>query len=272
MEEATGRVVVITGASSGIGLSAAVALARRGDQVVLVGRDPARLRAAASEVRDASGTLPASFRCDFASLDDVRALGADLRTYYDRIDVLANNAGAVVVHPVTTMDGHELTIQANHLAPFLLTSLLHDRVLRMVVTASRAHRYGSLDPRDLDRHLTGYWPLRAYGSSKQANILFAGEAARQWPGMFSVSFHPGVVRTRFYSDNKIMAWGMRHAPLMRGPDKGAETLVWLATTDPARLVNGGYYVDKRPRHAAPKATNPALAAALWKASEQAVGL
>ncbi|REF96836.1 NAD(P)-dependent dehydrogenase (short-subunit alcohol dehydrogenase family) [Asanoa ferruginea] len=271
MEEVTGRVVVITGASSGIGLSAAVALARRGDQVVLVGRDPARLAAAASEVRDATGTLPASYRADFSTLDDVRTLAAHLRTAYDRIDVLANNAGAIVLHPATTVDGYELTIQANHLASFLLTTLLHDRIGRTVVTASGAYRWGNLDPRDLNRQLERYVPFLAYGTSKQANILFAGEAARQWPGMLSFSFHPGAVRTRFYNDNRLIAWGMKHGPFLRGPDKGAETLVWLATADPARLVNGGFYYDKKPRRVSPKATDQALAAALWKASEQAVG-
>ncbi|MDG4822650.1 SDR family NAD(P)-dependent oxidoreductase [Asanoa sp. WMMD1127] len=270
MEEVTGRVVVITGASSGIGLSAAVALASRGDQVVLVGRDPARLSAAAAEVRDATGTLPASFRADFAALDDVRTLAEQLRSAYDTIHVLANNAGAIVLHPATTVDGYELTIQANHLASFLLTVLLHDRIERMVVTASGAYRWGDLDPRDLNRPLERYFPLRAYGTSKQANILFAGEAARQWPGMLSFAFHPGVVRTRFYNDNRLIAWGMKRAPLLRSPERGAETLVWLATADPARLVNGAYYYDKKPRRAAAKATDPALAGALWKASEQAI--
>jgi NAD(P)-dependent dehydrogenase (short-subunit alcohol dehydrogenase family) len=270
VEEATGRVAVITGASSGIGLSAAVALARRGDHVVLVGRDPARLAAAAAEVRDAAGTLPASYRADFAALDDVRALADQLRSAYDRIDVLANNAGAIVLAPATTVDGYELTMQANHLAGFLLTVQLHDRIGRMVVTASGAYRWGNLDPHDLNRSLERYAPFRAYGTSKQANILFAGEAARQWPGMLAFSYHPGGVRTRFYSDNRLIAWGMRHAPLLRSPEKGAETLVWLATADPALLVNGAYYRDKKPRRVAAKATDAALAAALWKASEQAI--
>ncbi|GIF70651.1 retinol dehydrogenase [Asanoa siamensis] len=262
---------MITGASSGIGLSAAVALARRGDQVVLVGRDPVRLADAAAEVRDAAGTLPASFRADFAALDDVRALAETLRAAYDRIDVVANNAGAIVLHPATTVDGHELTIQANHLASFLLTVLLHDRVTRMVVTASGAHRWGNLDPRDLNRSLERYVPMRAYGTSKQANILFAAEAARQWPAMLSYSFHPGAVRTRFYNENRLIAWGMKRAPLLRGPEKGAETLVWLATADPALLVNGAYYFDMKPRRPYAKASDPAMAAALWKASEQAIG-
>ncbi|WP_425435336.1 SDR family NAD(P)-dependent oxidoreductase [Micromonospora pattaloongensis] len=266
------RVTVVTGASSGIGLAAAIELARRGDEVVLVGRDPARLGAAADEVRDASGARPATYRADFAVLDTVRTLADELRTAYDRIDVLANNAGAIVLRPTTTVDGFELSMQANHLAPFLLSCLLHDRVGRIVVTASAAHRSGALDPADLSRQLGGYRAMRAYGTSKQANILFAAEAARRWPRLFTASFHPGVVRTRFAADSRLVALGMRLAPFLRTPAKGAETLVWLAHTDTARLTSGGYYVDRRQRAPLRHAADPALAARLWEASERAVGL
>ena len=267
------RRVVITGASSGIGLAAAVALARAGDEVVLVGRDPARLQAAAQRVRQAAGgAAPALFRADFAALDDVRRLAADLRRSYDRIDVLANNAGAIVLSPVVTVDGFELSMQANHLAPFLLTHLLADRISRVVTTASAAHRSGALDPADLNRQLHGYRSFRAYGTSKQANILFAAEAARRWPGLLSYSFHPGVVRTRFANDNRIIAFTMRIAPFLRSPEGGARTLIWLTQQDPARLVNGGYYYRQRLRRPMRKAADPELAARLWTASEQALGL
>jgi NAD(P)-dependent dehydrogenase (short-subunit alcohol dehydrogenase family) len=272
VEEPAERVVVVTGASSGIGLAASVALARRGDRVVLVGRDPARLSAAATEVREAAGTLPATFRADFSSLDDVRSLAAELRDAYERIDVLANNAGAIVLQPVTTVDGFEVTIQANHLAPFLLTALLRDRVARVVTTASGAHRAGALDPAALNAPLRRYQPMRAYGTSKQANILFAAEAARRWPDVLSVSFHPGTVRTRFFGDSRLISWGMSWAPGLRTPEKGAQTLVWLAHAPAGQLRNGGYYQDCRLRRPLAKAADPRLAAALWEASERAVGL
>ncbi|MET8281919.1 SDR family NAD(P)-dependent oxidoreductase [Micromonospora sp. NPDC005174] len=272
MEDLTGRrLVVVTGASSGIGLAAAVAFACRGDQVVLVGRDPARLQAAADRVRDISGERPELFRADFAVLDDVRGLAGRLRDAYDRIDVLANNAGAIALQPLTTVDGFELSIQANHLAPFLLTNLLADRVGRMVVTASGAHRFGALDPDDLNRPLRAYRPMGAYGTSKQANILFAAEATRRWPGVRAYSFHPGVVRTRFANDSRLVAFGMRFMPF-RSPAKGAETLVWLANQDPARLVDGGYYYNRRPRRPYRKAADTRLAARLWEASATAVGI
>ncbi|SCF38047.1 Short-chain dehydrogenase [Micromonospora viridifaciens] len=272
MEDVTARrTVVVTGASSGIGLAAAVDLAGRGDRVVLVGRDPARLRDAGDRVRDSCGEQPELFRADFAVLDDVRRLAERLRAAYDRIDVLANNAGAIVLQPVTTVDGFELTMQANHLAPFLLSNLLRDRIGRMVVTASGAHRSGVLHPGDLNATLRRYRPMRAYGTSKQANILFAAEAARRWPDVPAYSFHPGVVRTRFGNESPVVALGMRLLPF-RSPERGAETLVWLANQDPARLTSGGYYHDRRPRRPLPKAADPALAARLWTASAQAVGI
>lgn len=266
--------MVVTGATSGIGLAAAVALAEQGDEVVLVGRDPARLRAAADRVGDASGLRPATFRADFSALDDVRRLAENLRSAYQRIDVLANNAGAIVLRPTRTVDRFELTMQANHLAPFLLTHLLRDRVGRVVTTASGAHRSGALDPADLDGRLRSYRPFRAYGTSKQANILFTLEAARRWPDLVSVCLHPGAVRTRFANENRLVAFGMRIAPsfALRSPEQGADTLVWLARHDRAGLVNGGYYVRRRLRRPLRKASDPGLARRLWEASEQALGL
>ncbi|MEU4788778.1 SDR family NAD(P)-dependent oxidoreductase [Micromonospora tulbaghiae] len=272
MEDLTERrIVVLTGASSGIGLAAAEELARRGDQVVLVGRDPARLRAAGELVRECCGEQPELFRADFAVLDDVRGLAERLRERYDRIDVLANNAGAIVLEPITTVDGFELSMQANHLAPFLLSNLLRDRIRRMVVTGSDAHRSGVLDPDDLNSALRSYRPFRAYGTSKQANILFTAEAARRWPDVPAHVFHPGVVRTRFGNESRIVALGMRLLPF-RSPEKGAETLVWLACQDPSRLTDGGYYADRKPHRPRPKAADPALAARLWTASAKAVGI
>ncbi|MFY1634360.1 SDR family NAD(P)-dependent oxidoreductase [Solwaraspora sp. WMMB335] len=274
---ATPRLAVITGASSGIGLAAAIALARRDVPVVLVGRHVERLAAAAAEVRESSGTTPATYRADFAVLDEVRALAGQLRAAYPHIDVLANNAGAIALRPVVTVDGFELSIQTNHLAPFLLTNLLLDRIRRVVTTASAAHRFGAVDPADLNAQLGGGGPsryrrMRAYGTSKQANILFAAELARRHPTVTSVSFHPGAVRTRFATDHPLVAWGMRVAPLLRSPQQGAQTLVWLAQEAPTRLVNGGYYADRKLRRPWAWAADQQLAGALWAASARAVGL
>lgn len=265
-------VVVVTGATSGIGLAAAVEFARRGEQVALVGRDPGRLSAAADRVRDAAGSPPATFRADFAVLHDVRELAERLRSAYPRISVLANNAGTMVFTPTRTVDGFELSMQANHLAPVLLTALLRDRVERAIFTASAAHRAGTLDPANLNAALVRYRPMRAYGTSKQAIILFAAEAARRWRDPLLACFHPGVVRTRFGSENRVVALGMRLLPGIRTPARGADTLIWLAYRDRGSVVNGGYYADRKLLRAHPNAADPAIAAELFEASLAAIGL
>ncbi|HET8684684.1 MAG TPA: SDR family NAD(P)-dependent oxidoreductase [Micromonosporaceae bacterium] len=275
MEDLTApRIIVVTGASSGIGLAAAEELARRGHQVALVGRDKDRLDTALSLVRRAaSGPAPAAFQADFAVLDEVRALAERLAGAYPRIDVLANNAGALVPRRVTTVDGFEATVQTNHLAAFLLTHLLRGRLTggRVVNTSSQLHR-GLLDPDDLSLARRRYVPLLTYASSKQANILFATEAARRWPDVLSTSFSPGTVRTRFGSDSWTVGPYFRIGFWLRTPAKGAETLVWLAEAPAGELVNGGHYVDRKVRRARGQATDPALASRLWDASLAAVGL
>lgn len=273
----TGRVVVVTGANSGIGLAAAEAFARGGATVAIVGRDQARLDSALAGVRAAGGAdggqRVSAYRADFTSFEQVRGLAAALREAYPKIDVLANNAGGIFKRRGTTADGFEITIQANHLAPFLLTHLLRDRLAggRVINTASDAHRMGRLDPADLNSS-GGYRAFPVYGTSKQANILFAAEAARQWPEISSFSYHPGVVRSRFAHDQIVVSTFYKVWPFLRTPAKGADTLVWLAGAPLDQLDSGGYYVDRRRRSPTAAAGSAETAAALWKASEAAVGL
>src|SRR5690348_229418 len=267
--------VVVTGASSGIGAAAAVGFARQGARVALVGRDPARLEETLSLVRAAAAPdrEPRTFTADYEVLDDVRRLAAELAEAYPMIDVLCNNAGMISPTLRSTVDGHERTMQTNHLAPFLLTNLLRENLRngRVVTTASDAHTGGALDPAKLDSS-DRYRPFTAYGSSKQANILFAAEAARRWPDILSTSYHPGVVRTRFGRDSRLMSIGIRIAFFLRTPTKGADTMLWLAQTSRDELTNGGYYLDRKP--ATPKgiANDPKAAAILWESSAAAVGL
>jgi NAD(P)-dependent dehydrogenase (short-subunit alcohol dehydrogenase family) len=266
--------VVVTGASSGVGLAAAQEFARRGARVVVVGRDPDRLASAVSAVQEAAGSAPDQFRADFARLDEVRALAAHLLDRYEKIDVLANNAGGLVSKFTSTVDGYESTIQGNHLAPFLLTNLLRDRLRggRVVNTASDAHRSGVPDPDNLTGNGGRYSAFGTYGASKAANILFAAEAGRRWPDILSTSYHPGVVRSRFGSDSFAVSMFYKITPFLVTPAGGADTMVWLATTDAAEVTQGGYYIKRQLRQPAPAAADPELAARLWEASAKAVGL
>lgn len=265
---------MVTGASSGIGLAAATELARRGWSVALLGRDAGRLAAATEQVAQAAAVPPRSLRCDFESLRQVRAVAAQLRDAYGSIDVLANNAGGNVGTRRVTEDGFEATIQGNHLASFLLTHELHDRLHggRIINTSSRVHVQGRLDPDDLSARNRPYRSLSSYANAKQANVLFTVEATKRWPDIASFAFHPGVVRTRFGSDNALYRIFWQYAPGLRTPEAGARTLVYLATAPRDALRPGAYYVDERTRPAAARATDPVLARRLWEASATAVGL
>ena len=267
------RTIVVTGASSGVGLAAAEQFAAMGDRVVVVGRNPDRLAQAVARVRAAGdGREPGRFQADFERLDDVRSLAGHLLETYESIDVLANNAGGMIKQYRRTADGYEATIQGNHLGPFLLTNLLRDRLTggRVVNTASDAHRRNNLDPADFTGSAATYQAWRAYGAGKAANILFAAEAARRWPDIFSVAFHPGVVRTNFGTGPLIRLF-YRYGPFLVTPEKAGALLVWLATAPTAELSNGAYYVGHRVRRPGAGADNPALAARLWEASAKAVG-
>ena len=265
------RITVVTGASSGVGLAAAEQFAALGDQVVVVGRNPGRLDEAVARVKAAGGGRePGRFRADFEVFDEVRELAAYLLATYPKIDVLANNAGGMIGEYRRTVDGYEATIQGNHLAPFLLTHLLRERLSggRVVNTASRAHMQGAPDPEDFTGDPAKYNSWRAYGGAKSANILFAAEAARRWPDITSVSFHPGVVRTNF-GTGALTRFFYRYAPFLVTPEKAGALLVWLATAPAAELVDGGYYLDEQKtgtpvRHAA----DPVAAAKLWDASKR----
>lgn len=265
-----GTTIVITGATSGIGEAAAVELSGRGATVVPVGRDPGRLAKIAGRVGSEG------HRADFASLADVRRLADELLASYERIDVLANNAGLIAGRRTLTDDGHELTFAVNHLAPFLLTNLLLGRLrssapARVVTTSSGAHHGGLIDLDDLngDRRWSS---MRAYSSSKLANILFTRELARRLEGAGVVAncFHPGVIRTRLTRRaRRLLNMGARvAAPFLGSPRSGASTLVFLAAAPEAADLSGGYFANSRPARTSAQAQDDALAKALWERSEE----
>ncbi|MFC4533860.1 SDR family NAD(P)-dependent oxidoreductase [Sphaerisporangium dianthi] len=267
-------ITVITGASAGIGAAAAEALVRAGHDVVIVGRSRAKLSTVADRVAGVSGRRPDIAVADFASFEDVTRLAADLLDRYERIDVLANNAGVMSTSRRLTRDGHELMAQVNHLSPFLLTNLLLDRVTasggRVVTTSSAAARTGRLDPADLDRAHRRWMAWLQYGDTKQANTLFTVELARR--GVNATSFHPGVVRTGFAPDSLYMKALMMIPGAARSPEQGASTLVHLATTPDGVEHPGRFFAKSALASTSRTMTDPALAAALWKTSLAATGL
>jgi len=269
----SGRTIVITGASSGVGQAAAVALAARGAAIAVVGRNPERTRAVAEQT---GGT---AFLADFSRLDQVRELADALLTQYDRIDVLANNAGGFIAKRSTTVDGFDLAQQSNYLASFLLTHLLLDRLTasdaRVITTSSNATLWADLHLDDLQfarsRWLGGW---RAYANTKLENILFATELARR-TGLQSYSFHPGEVRSGFSSGLPLMRFGEAVAGrfIFSTPEKGAEGLVFLATSDTVGSANGTYFSRLTPNGRAHRRAGDAqFARDLWDRTESLLGL
>jgi Short-chain dehydrogenases of various substrate specificities len=263
-------ICVITGASGGIGGAASVELAARGHTVVLVGRDQAKLDRVADRAQAVSGTRPDILICDYASFASVRELAARLLDRYERIDVLAHNAGMLVPSRRTTVDGHELIMQVNHLSPFLLTTLLMDRLhesgARIVTTSSMAAKSGRLDPDDLDRTRRRWNAWLQYGDSKQANALFTAELARLGKNIYPTCFHPGIIRTNFAADTKYMRFLLMLPGVARPPEEGASRLVHLATHADGTAHPGRYFVRNVPARATSRMTDPELSRRLWEVS------
>jgi retinol dehydrogenase 14 len=278
-----GKTVLVTGATSGIGLEASVALARQGARVVMVGRNEAKTVAAVAEVAGRSGSKDVSyFLADFSSQASVRALADAVRARVYRLDVLVNNAGGVHKARGVTVDGIEATFAVNHLGYFLLTNLLLDLVVksapaRVVTVASVGHRRGTLDFEDLGFERGGYSIMRAYSRSKLANVLFAAELARRLAGtgVTSNSLHPGSVDTNIWSGAPLWAKPLIQIvfrPFFISAEKGGERIVQLAASPELEGVTGKYFEDGKVVDPAPLARDGALATRLWDVSARMVRL
>ena len=275
-----GRTIVMTGATSGIGLAAAVEFAARGARLVLVARNPARAEdAVASVCGRRSDAAVEIVRGDLASLHQVRTAATEVLARCPQIDVLVNNAGVVKLRREVTVDGYEATFAVNHLAYFLFTKLLLDRLratpgARIVSTASEAHRFGG--PLDLDDLMSErrYWAFGVYGRSKLANILWTRELARHLAGsgVTANCFHPGGVATRLGQSDT--GWtrviGRLTRLFLRTPEEGAATGVWLASSPDLNGVSGRYFADEREKQPAKFARDDAAAKRLWDVSEELV--
>jgi NAD(P)-dependent dehydrogenase (short-subunit alcohol dehydrogenase family) len=269
-----GKRVVMTGATKGIGLAAAKQLAGSGARLAIIARSPQRGAEAAASIGSDVDVLIA----DLASQSDLRRLADEILERYPRVDVLINNAGAIYSSRQLTVDGVERTWALNHLAPFLLTTLLLDRLeasapARIITTSSAAH-YGARIPFD-DLTAERAYPSMGYGrygESKLANILFTLELSKrlEGTGVTANCFHPGFVATSFNHNNGVlMRLGMSLAHLFaRRPDKGAETLVWLADSPEVSQISGAYFMDKQVRRPSPAGRDLDAAARLWQVSEE----
>lgn len=273
----SGKQVLITGATGGIGLAAAEALAARGANVSIVGRSETRARIAAARVKTAaaSGATVATLIADLSSQAGVRKLATEVLARYPRLDILVNNAGAMYTTRQLSGDGIELTWALNHLAPFLLTTLLLDRLKasapsRIITTASEAHQGADIPFDDLNAERS-YAGFNRYKQSKLANILFTSELGRHLEGSSVTAhcFHPGLVASGFNRNNgPLMDLAMTLLrPVARSAEQGAETLVWLAESPDVTRTNGGYYVDMEWRPPSPQGQDMAAARRLWEISE-----
>jgi len=279
-------VALVTGASAGIGLYTALGLARAGFRVVMAGRDGARLEEARRTVAERSGsTLTEPALADFASLAAVRGLAEQVLATHDRLNLLVNNAGLMSPRLQLSADGYEMTIAVNHLAPFLLTNLLLDRLrtsaqrdnsgARIVTVASQAHRGARLDLARLAGR-EDWSPLKAYGRSKLCNILFTRALARRLAGsgVITACLHPGVVATAIGDRaGGIAGFGWRLVkPFLVTPENGAATSLFLATTQDPTPFHGAYVIDKRIAQPDRTALDDEFGEKLWAESARLVGL
>ena len=251
-------ICLITGATSGIGRSAACELARLGNTVVVVGRNEEKCAVTVEKITNTTGNRSVDYLvADLSSQIDVRALAKQFQSKYSRLDVLINNAGTIAWTRQLSSDGIELTFALNHLSYFLLTNLLIDVLResapsRIVNVSSVAHMRADIDLDDI-QNPKSYRGLQAYGQSKLANLMFTYELARrlEGTGVTVNALHPGLVATNLAANGRMpLGWISRPilrsalAVVGRSVTKGSKTIVYLATAHDVSGVTGKYFVDK----------------------------
>jgi len=277
----TGRTVLVTGGTGGIGKATAIGLATKGAHLAITGRDRERTEGAAREIRAAGGGQVDVFVADLSSQSEVRRLADEVLESLSRIDVLVNNVGGYWKTRHVTADGLERTFALNHLAPFLLTNLLLDRLkqsapARVVTVSSAAQFMGRIDFDDLQGE-RAYSGTRAYSQSKLANVLFTYELARklQATSVTANALHPGVVRTAFGAEDpggvqRLLTPFIR--PFMKTPAQGAATSIHLASSPDLEQVTGKYFANSTPKRSAKRSYDEAAAERLWQVSAELVNL
>ncbi|HSF31644.1 MAG TPA: SDR family oxidoreductase [Candidatus Tectomicrobia bacterium] len=272
------KICVVTGATSGLGLVTAQALARQGATLIVVGRDPERSAATVSRIQQETGNAAVeSMLADLSTQGQVRQLATEIQRRFSRLDVLVNNAGALFARRQLSQDGVEMTFALNHLAYFLLTNLLLEPLkasptARIVNVSSEAHRGARLDFADLqaERNYGGY---RVYARSKLANILFTYELARrlEGTGIVANALHPGFVATNFGRNNRRFTAGLfrilqRAAAI--SPAEGAQTILYLASSPQVEGITGEYFVKQKAVRSSQVSYDRAAAERLWQVSAE----
>ncbi len=281
-----GKTCLITGSTSGIGKEIAIGLAKMKANVILVGRSKAKCQETAEEIcRNASVDTTKNqvsyLLADLSSRESIHQLAKKFLDSYQSLDILINNAGVFLSRRLTTVDGIEYTFAVNHLAPFLLTNLLFEKMKasspsRIITTSSVAHRGAHINFDNLQFERGKYNGVQAYRQSKLANILFSKELARRssGTGVTSNCFHPGGVRTNLIQSSP---WHYRLiwliiTPFLISPRKGADTAVYLASSSMVGNVSGEYFVNRKSVDPSGLADDPQLAAKLWMTSEELTGI
>ncbi|HEX8729247.1 MAG TPA: SDR family oxidoreductase [Ktedonobacterales bacterium] len=281
-ETLTGKTILVTGGTSGIGYIAARTLAGMGATVAIVGHHAARAQDAATRIQRETGAANTqALVADLSSLEQVRSLAEQVQQRYSRLDVLLNNAGGVFMGRQTTEDGYERTFAINHLAPFLLTNLLLDRLkadapARIITVSSMAHQGQRIHLDDLDQTRRGYSAWRAYGESKLANILFTYALSRRLAGsnVTANTLHPGFVATNFAKNNGPL-WQVFMTlarPFAISPERGAQTSIYLASSPEVASVSGRYFIQRKPAQSSSASMDVDAQEGLWRLSEQMTGL
>lgn len=276
------KIVMVTGATDGIGKVTARVLVEKGAQVIVVGRNRAKTEKTVAEIKQKTGRESVDYLlADFASPTEIHQLATQFQARYDRLDVLVNNAGTMMISRKETADHLETTFAVNHLGPFLLTNLLLDLIkasapARIVNVSSGAHKGQALDFDDLQMERS-YQGMVAYGRSKLANLYFTYELARQLAGTGVTvnALHPGFVATNLGSDNIPLIGGLVKRVInlvAMNVEKGAQTSIYLASAPEVDGVTGKYFVDCRPVSSSPVSYDETAARRLWQISETLTGL
>ena len=276
-----GKVCMVTGGTSGIGKVTARELARRGAIVVVVGRNGARSEATVTQIKRQTANPQVEFLlADLSSQEEVRRLAREFESRYPRLDVLVNNAGAIMLSRRESVDGIEMTLALNHLAYFLLTNLLLDRLksstpARIVNVSSNSHERAQLDFDDLQIRRR-YWGFRAYARSKLANILFSYELARRLKGTGVTvnALHPGLVGTNFLANNGALGRFLKLLVAVKGmsAERGARTSIYLASSPEVETVTGRYFYQEREVPSSWASHDEDAAGRLWQLSAELTGL